>query len=42
MIEHFKQGGHPAFRGTSAVNRGILRRKERKKYETFRSGISKH
>ena len=27
MIEHYKQSGHPVFRGTIALNRGILRRK---------------
>ena len=28
MIEHFKQSGHAVFRGTSALNQRILRRKE--------------
>ena len=27
MIEHLKRSGHPVFRGTSPLNRGILRRK---------------
>ena len=27
MVEHFKESGHPIFRGTSALNRGFLIRK---------------
>ena len=27
MIKHFAESGHPIFRGRSALNRGILRRK---------------
>ena len=26
MIEHFKQSGHPLFRGTRVLNRGILKK----------------
>ena len=27
MVAHFKETGHPVFRGTSALNRGVLKRK---------------
>ena len=27
IVEHFKETGHPVFRGISALNRGILKRK---------------
>ena len=27
MIKHFAESGHPIFRGTSALNRAMLRRK---------------
>ena len=35
MIKHFEESGHPIFRGTSALNRGILRRTEGRKATHF-------
>ena len=32
LVEHFKETGHPAFRGSNALNRGILKRKRWKMY----------
>ena len=38
MVDNFKESGHPIFRASSALDRGLLR----KMYDSLHCGISKH
>ena len=37
MVEHFKESGHPFFRGISALNRGVRKRKGGRRFTSRRN-----